>query len=80
MKLFAATLEAMVIHRPSPSLRPRQHLCCDKGYDYPALRRSTVRRGYIQGQRTLNPLCRKDLHQELVAPAGDLALSLDAVL
>ncbi len=33
-----------------------------------------------QGQRTLNPLRRKDLHQELVAPAGDLALPFDAVL
>ncbi len=34
----------------------------------------------IQGQRTLNSVRRKDLHQELVAPAGDLALPLDAVL
>ena len=47
MKQFAATLEAMVIQRQSPSMRPRQHLCCDKGYDYPALRRSAIRRGYI---------------------------------
>ena len=47
MALFAATLEAIVIHRSPPSLRPRQHLCCDKGHDYPALRRSAVRRGYI---------------------------------
>jgi transposase len=47
MKLFDATLEALVIRRPSPKKRPRQHLCCDKGYDYPELRRSTVRRGYV---------------------------------
>jgi hypothetical protein len=37
----------------------------------------TMRR---QGQRTLNSFRRKDFHQELVAPSGDLALSLDAVL
>jgi len=33
-----------------------------------------------QGQRTLTSLRRKDLHQELVVPACDSALSLDAVL
>ena len=32
-----------------------------------------------QGQRTLSPLCDKDLHQEVVAPACDLALAFDAV-
>ena len=33
-----------------------------------------------QGQRTLSPLRRKDLHQELVVPAGYFALPFDAVL
>jgi len=33
-----------------------------------------------QGQRTLNTLCRKDFHQELIAPAGHLAFPLDAVV
>ena len=33
-----------------------------------------------QGQRTLNPLCRNNFHQELVAPAGDLVFSSDAVV
>ncbi len=32
-----------------------------------------------QGQRTLSPLCGKDLHQEVVAPAGDLTFAFDAV-
>ena len=32
----------------------------------------------VQGQRTLNPLRRKDLHQELIAQARDSALSFDA--
>lgn len=32
-----------------------------------------------QGQRTLSSLRGKDLHQELVAPAGDLAFPFDTV-
>jgi putative transposase len=47
MKQFQPTLSAVVIPRPSPRKKPRQHLCCDKGYDYPELRRSAARRGYI---------------------------------
>jgi hypothetical protein len=31
-----------------------------------------------QGQRTLSPLCGKDLQQEVVTPAGDLAFAFDA--
>ena len=31
-----------------------------------------------QGQRTLSCFCSKDLHQEVVAPTGDLALAFDA--
>lgn len=36
-----ATLESMIIHRPLPSssssspLKLQQHICLDKGYDYP---------------------------------------------
>lgn len=47
MKQFDATLNAVVIRRPSPKKKPRQRLCCDKGYDYPELRRSAARRGYV---------------------------------
>jgi transposase len=47
MKMFGATLDAVAIPRPSPKKTPRQHLCCDKGYDYPELRRSAARRGYV---------------------------------
>lgn len=47
MKQFHATLDDVVMARPSPNENPRQHLCCDKGYDYPQLRRSAARRGYI---------------------------------
>ena len=47
MKQFGPTLDALVVPRPSPRQKPRQHLCCDKGYDYPALRVSAARRGYV---------------------------------
>ena len=47
MKQFGPTLDAVVVARPSPQKKPRQHLCCDKGYDYPELRRSALRRGYV---------------------------------
>jgi transposase len=46
MKMFDATLDALVVRRPSPKKVP-QHLCNDKGYDYPEIRRSAARRGYI---------------------------------
>jgi len=47
MKRFRATLDSVVVQRPSPKQAPHQHLCCDKGYDYPELRRSAVRRRYV---------------------------------
>jgi len=47
MKKFDDTLDAIVVRRPSPRKKPRQQLCCDKGYDYPELRRSAARRGYV---------------------------------
>lgn len=46
MNQFGPMLDAVVGPRPSPQNQPRQHLCCDKGYDYPELRHSAARRGY----------------------------------
>jgi putative transposase len=34
-KLLAATLEAIVVERPQPTVEQPQHLCLDKGYDNP---------------------------------------------
>lgn len=34
-KLLRATLEAMVVERPKPTRRKKQHLCLDKAYDNP---------------------------------------------
>ena len=34
-KLLEATIEAIVVERPQPTLASPQHLCLDKGYDNP---------------------------------------------
>lgn len=46
MKLTEATLEAIVIERPQPTPEKPQHLCLDKGYDYPEVRELVNRWGY----------------------------------
>jgi putative transposase len=43
MKLVSATLEAIVVKRPEAGL---QHLCLDKGYDYPQVRELVELWGY----------------------------------
>lgn len=47
MKMFQTTLNALVVPRPKVSSRRPQHLLADKGYDYPELRTSAKRRGYV---------------------------------
>ena len=42
-----AVLRALVRRRPPPRRGRRQHLCADKGYDYPAVRRTAVARAYV---------------------------------
>ena len=35
MKMTKATLQSIVVHRPEPTIRLKQHMCMDKGYDFP---------------------------------------------
>jgi hypothetical protein len=35
MKMTKATLQSIVVHRPKPTIRLKQHMCMDKGYDFP---------------------------------------------
>jgi len=35
MKMSKATLQSIVIYRPKPTIRSKQHKCLDKGYDFP---------------------------------------------
>ncbi len=46
MKLAEATLDSIVVGRPTPSKREPQHLCRDKGFDYPETRQAAEARGY----------------------------------
>jgi putative transposase len=46
MKLLAATLDALVIARPTPTPEQPQGVCLDKGYDYDSIRDQLDARGY----------------------------------
>jgi putative transposase len=46
MKLVDATLDALVIARPTPTAAQPQGVCLDKGYDYDAVRDQLDARGY----------------------------------
>jgi putative transposase len=47
MKLAEATLAGVVVPRPPPRPGHRQHLCRDKGFDYPETDQAAQARGYI---------------------------------
>lgn len=47
MKVANATLDSVVVHRPTPTVEQPQHLCRDKGFDYPETREAAEERGYI---------------------------------
>ena len=47
VKLLAQTLDAIVVPRPKPTPRRRQHLCVDKGYAGKAADQQMRERGYI---------------------------------
>jgi putative transposase len=42
-----ATLDSIVVERPIPSDQHPQHLCRDKGFDFPETRAAAEERGYI---------------------------------
>lgn len=46
MKLADATLDSVVVPRPAPTSDHPQHLCRDKGFDYPETDRAAEARGY----------------------------------
>src|SRR6266511_5500353 len=46
MKLAEATLDGIVVPRPEPTRRHPQHLCRDKGFDFPETREAAKARGY----------------------------------
>ena len=46
MQLAAAVLDSVVVPRPAPTAGQPQHLCRDKGFDYPATDQAAQARGY----------------------------------
>lgn len=57
MKLVEGTLHATVLPRPAPTTERPQHICLDKGYDYPQIRELVAAWGYTghiksRGQET----------------------------
>jgi transposase len=57
---LATVLSGQVVPRPAPR-KFEQHLCLDKGYDYPDIRRMVKRRGYVPHipRRGVEPVPRK---------------------
>jgi len=47
MKVADAVLDSLVVERPTPDAQHPQHLCRDKGFDYPETRQAAEQRGYI---------------------------------
>ena len=47
LKLAEAVLDSAVIARPAPRARHRQHLCWDKGFDFPETDQAARARGYV---------------------------------
>jgi transposase len=52
-KLLEATLDAIVVERPSPTDEASQHLCLDIGYDNEPSRDVLLERGYIAHIRSI---------------------------
>ena len=47
MKLADAVLDSVVVPRPAPTRGHPQHLCRDKGFDYPETDQAAQARGYL---------------------------------
>ncbi|MCH8210755.1 MAG: transposase [Planctomycetes bacterium] len=52
-KLLKRTLQAIVVPKPRPTSRKKQHLCLDKGYDNPSGRAAAVSRPDSIGTRRI---------------------------
>jgi len=47
MKAAATTLDSLPVRRPRPTADQPQHLCLDKGYDYPEIEAAVRHRRYL---------------------------------
>jgi hypothetical protein len=46
MKMTKATLQSIVIYRPDPTIRSKQHMCMDNGYEFPEVYELLEEYGY----------------------------------
>jgi len=46
MKMTKATLQSIVIYRPDPTITSKQHMCMDKGYEFPEVYELLEEYGY----------------------------------
>lgn len=46
MKAATITVDSLAVRRPRPTLETPQHLCLDKGYDFPAIEAAVRQRQY----------------------------------
>ena len=51
MKMSKATLQSIVIYRPEPTIRSREHMCLDKGYDFPEVYELLEEYGYTEERK-----------------------------
>ncbi len=51
MKAAFRTLDGVVVRRPAPRRYHPQHLCLDKGYDFPEIEAGVVARRYVPHMR-----------------------------
>jgi putative transposase len=51
MKAAMDTLDGIVVQKPSPRPYHRQHLCFDKGYDFPEIETGVTEKNYIPHMR-----------------------------
>ncbi len=69
----AATLDALVVERPRPTPERPQHLCLDKGYDFPEIETVVRHRCYISHIRRRGesvPRCRHPARRWVVERTG----------
>ena len=64
-------LDQIVVARPRGNASAGEHLCADKGYDYPSARQSIVDRDYIEHVRSRG----EERAEKIAIPGGGYPLS-----
>jgi transposase len=68
IKMVRDTIESMVVERPNPTAKKKQHMCLDRGYDYDEVRDILKEFGFTAHIRS-----RGEEAQELKREAGKRA-------